>query len=264
MIKNLAVVFLFIFSLDANAWWDKGHKIVCDEAYKLLTLEAKEFFDPLIQEHGSFGIACLWPDWVKNGDRKDTRNWHYINLPDSEQNTYKASCPENGCLIDAFHKQMKILNDSNKTIRERAEALWFIGHFVGDVHQPMHVGYPEDKGGNDHKLKFSDNTLTNMHSVWDGQIIEHMDSLFGEQYLLIHVSKKIDNFLQNTQSSEIESWAQESRDLAMHQSVGYRQNALKVVTNEYMESHFAIIQERIALGAIRLSQTLNSTYLVSN
>jgi hypothetical protein len=91
-----------------------------------------------------------------------------------------------------------------------------------------------------------------------------MDSLFGEQYLLIHVSKKIDNFLDNTHSSEIESWAQESRDLAMHQSVGYRQNALKVVTNEYMESHFAIIQERIALGAIRLSQTLNSTYLVSN
>ena len=87
MIKIPAIVFLFIFSLDANAWWDKGHKIVCDEAYKLLSLEAKKFFDPLIQEHGSFGVACLWPDWVKNTERKDTRNWHYINLPESEQNT---------------------------------------------------------------------------------------------------------------------------------------------------------------------------------
>ena len=94
--------------------------------------------------------------------------------------------------------------------------------------------------------------------------MEQMDSLCGEKYLLIHVYKKIDNFVHNKHSSEIESWAQESRDRAMHQSVGYRQNALKVVTNEYMESHFAIIQERIALGAIRLSQTLNSTYLVSN
>ena len=159
---------------------------------------------------------------------------------------------------------MDILNNPSKTSRERAEALWFVGHFVGDVHQPMHVGYPEDRGGNDHTLEFTDGSATNMHSLWDGQIIEHMDSLFGEQYLLIHVSKKIDNFLHNPHSSEIESWAQESRDLAMHQSVGYRQNALKVVTNEYMESHFAIIQERIALGAIRLSQTLNSTYLVSN
>ena len=44
---------------------------------------------------------------------------------------------------------------TSATFRERAEALWFIGHFVGDVHQPMHVGYPEDRGGNDHKLKFS-------------------------------------------------------------------------------------------------------------
>jgi hypothetical protein len=61
----------------------------------------------------------------------------------------------------------------------------------------MHVGYPEDRGGNDHKLKFSDGTLTNMHSVWDGQIIEHMDSLYGEEYLYNNVSIKIDKFLKN-------------------------------------------------------------------
>ena len=263
-VNHLFIALMLLVSFNANAWWEKAHRLVCDEAYKLLTVSAKKFIDPLIEEHGSYGTACLWADWIKNDDRKDTRSWHYINLPDSEQNTYKTSCPENGCLIAAFYEQMDILNNPSKTSRERAEALWFVGHFVGDVHQPMHVGYPEDRGGNDHTLEFTDGSATNMHSLWDGQIIEHMDSLFGEQYLLIHVSKKIDNFLHNTHSSEIESWAQESRDLAMHQSVGYRQNALKVVTNEYMESHFAIIQERIALGAIRLSQTLNSTYLVSN
>lgn len=264
MIKNIAFIFLFVFSLDGNAWWDKGHKIVCDEAYKLLTLEVKKFLDPLIQEHETFGVACLWPDWVKNGDRKDTRNWHYINLPDSEQNTYKVSCPENGCLIDAFYTQIKILNDPSATIRKRAEALWFVGHFVGDAHQPMHVGYPEDRGGNDHELKFSDGNSTNMHSVWDGQIIEYMDSLFGEKYLYDKVSEKIDKFLKNPQSSEFESWAQESRDIAMQQSVGYRNNELEIVTKEYMESHFEIVQERIALGAIRLSNTLNTVSIESN
>ena len=264
MIKNIAFIFLFVFSLDGNAWWDKGHKIVCDEAYKLLTLEVKKFLDPLIQEHETFGVACLWPDWVKNGDRKDTRNWHYINLPDSEQNTYKVSCPENGCLINAFYTQIKILNDPSATIRKRAEALWFVGHFVGDAHQPMHVGYPEDRGGNDHELKFSDGNSTNMHSVWDGQIIEYMDSLFGEKYLYDKVSEKIDKFLKNPQSAEFESWAQESRDIAMQQSVGYRNNELQIVTKEYMENHFEIVQERIALGAIRLSNALNSMNIESN
>ena len=65
-------------------------------------------------------------------------------------------------------------------------------------------------------------------------------------------------------SNDIESWAQESRDLAMQPSVGYRNNELEVVTNVYMESHFDIINERIALGAIRLSQLLNKIFHDSN
>ena len=128
----------------------------------------------------------------------------------------------------------------------------------------MHVGFPEDRGGNDHKLILPDGTETNMHSVWDGEIIEHMDSLYGEEYLLNNVSKKIYEFLNHPQSLEFESWAQESRDIAMQKSVGYRNNELKLVTNRYMESHFQTVHERIALGAIRLSQTLNNIYQESN
>jgi hypothetical protein len=264
MMKKLFFALLFIFCLDANAWWDTGHKLVCDEAYKLLTTDAKKALDPMIQEHGSFGTACLWADWVKNKERKDTRSWHYINLPDSEQNTYNTSCPENGCLITAFYEQVNILNDRSLAFRERQEALWFIGHFVGDIHQPMHVGYAEDLGGNRHYLELKDGTKSNMHKLWDGQIIEHMESLFGNEYLSLNVTQEIQEFLNISHSEDIESWAQESRDIAMQQSVGYRNNKLKIVTNEYMETHFKVVQERIALGAIRLSQTLNRMYQEDN
>ena len=264
MMKKLFFALLFIFCLDANAWWDTGHKLVCDEAYKLLTTDAKKALDPMIQEHGSFGTACLWADWVKNKERKDTRSWHYINLPDSEQNTYNTSCPKNGCLISAFYEQVNILNDRSLAFRERQEALWFIGHFVGDIHQPMHVGYAEDLGGNRHYLELKDGTKSNMHKLWDGQIIEHMESLFGNEYLSLSVTQEIQEFLNISHSEDIESWAQESRDIAMQQSVGYRNNKLKIVTNEYMETHFKVVQERIALGAIRLSQTLNRMYQQDN
>jgi len=264
MMKKLFFALLFIFCLDANAWWDTGHKLVCDEAYKLLTTDAKKALDPMIQEHGSFGTACLWADWVKNKERKDTRSWHYINLPDSEQNTYNTSCPKNGCLISAFYEQVNILNDRSLAFRERQEALWFIGHFVGDIHQPMHVGYAEDLGGNRHYLELEDGTKSNMHKVWDGQIIEHMESLFGNEYLSLNVTQEIQEFLNISHTEDIESWAQESRDIAMQQSVGYRNNKLKIVTNEYMETHFKVVQERIALGAIRLSQTLNRMYQEDN
>jgi hypothetical protein len=91
-----------------------------------------------------------------------------------------------------------------------------------------------------------------------------MDSLLGKEYLFIGVTKKIDKFLDNHHSAEIEAWAQESRDIAMQKSVGYRNNELKVVSTKYMESHFEMVQERIALGAIRLSQTLNRISMGSN
>ena len=258
--KGLIFFCLLTSSLHASAWWERAHTMVCDKAYELLSPSALEIVDLLIEEHGSFGRSCLWADWIKAEDRTDTRNWHYINLPDSEQNIYTATCPKNGCLISSFHEQIEILKADTTSVIQKQEALWFIGHFVGDIHQPMHVGYPEDRGGNDHLLEFDDGRKTNMHSLWDGQIIEHMESLHGQDYLSQNVSKKINEFLHSHHSHEIESWAQESRNLAMKKSVGYKNNQLTIITNEYMETHFDIIHERIALGAIRLAKTLNRLF----
>ena len=245
--------------MHVGAWWDTGHKMVCNLAYELLTPVAAAAVDSMIKEHGSLGRACLWADFIK-GERKDTRSWHYINLPDDEQNTFKATCPDNGCIIDAFYKQLVILQNKKKLLEERQEALWFVGHFVGDIHQPMHAGYAHDLGGNRHRLTFSNGSKTNMHKIWDGQIIEHMELKIGPKAFQDKVNKKISIFLTQKHSSQIEVWAQESRDLAMHESVGYRSNMLKVVTDEYMESHFEIVQERLALGAVRLSQILNNVF----
>tara|TARA_B100001029_G_C15063345_1_gene460688 strand:+ start:5685 stop:6476 length:792 start_codon:yes stop_codon:yes gene_type:complete len=259
--KVLIFFFGFMCSLSLNAWWDTAHKMVCDKAYELLAPTTKDNIDPLIKEMNSFGEACLWADWIKAEERTETRSWHYINLPDSEQDVSEARCPENGCLIDSFYKQMKILKDKSSSYDEQKEALWFIGHFVGDIHQPMHVGYPHDRGGNDHLLEFMNGRKTNMHSLWDGQIIEYMEQLHDHKYLSIKVDKKIKKFLAFSHSNKIESWAQESRNLAMNQSVGYKNNKLKIITEDYMESHFDIIQERVALGAIRLSQILDAVYI---
>ena len=84
--------------------------------------------------------------------------------------------------LSAFstHEQIAILKDSSTSTQNKKEALWFIGHFIGDIHQPMHIGYPQDRGGNDHLLEFADGRKTNMHSLWDGQIIEHMELIHSK------------------------------------------------------------------------------------
>ena len=71
-----------------------------------------------------------------------------------------------------------------------------MGHFVGDIHQPMHVGYPEDLGGNRHFLTFKNGKKTNMHKLWDGQIIEHMEIVHGKDYLQDRVGQKIGIFFE--------------------------------------------------------------------
>ena len=147
--KKLSFALLIMISVNLSAWWDTGHKMVCDEAYKLLTSAALKAVDSLVEEHGSFGRACLWADSIKN-ERKNTRSWHYINLSASEQNTFEAKCPKNGCLIASFYEQLNILKNKKAAFANKKEALWFVGHFEGDVHQPMHVGFPEDLGGNRH------------------------------------------------------------------------------------------------------------------
>ena len=259
MIKNSLLTLVFMVSFNANAWWDTGHEMVCSEAYNLLSPAAKKAVDPLSEAEGSFGRSCLWADWVKR-ERKDTRDWHYINLSDDQQDVSEARCPENGCLIQAFHDQVKILKNSQTSFLQKQEALWFIGHFVGDIHQPMHVGYPEDLGGNRHQLELADGTKTNMHKVCDCQIIEYVESKIGKKNFHLGVKNKIKIFLNLEHSPEIENWAQESRDIAMSDSVGYKGAVLKVTSNEYMETHGPIVQDRIALGAIRLSNTLNSIF----
>jgi|TARA_B110000495_G_C22883828_1_gene515436 hypothetical protein len=263
MIKNSLLALVFIISFNISAWWDTGHEMVCSEAYNLLSPAAKKAVDPLVEAEGTFARSCLWADWVKR-ERRDTRDWHYINLSDDQQDVFDVRCPENGCLIKAFYDQVNILKNTNTSFLQKQEALWFIGHFVGDIHQPMHAGYPEDLGGNRHQLELADGTKTNMHKVWDGQIIEHVETKIGKKNFHLAVKNKIKLFLDQEHSSQIENWAQESRDIAMSDSVGYRGSVLKVTSNEYMDRHGPVVQDRIALGAIRLSNTLNSIFNTEN
>ncbi len=259
MTKLLAYILIFSLSLNASAWWDTGHKMVCAEAYELLSPSAQKIVDPLVADEGTFARACLWADYIKR-ERRETGSWHYINLPDSQQNTFETQCPKNGCLIQAFYDQLELLKDPNSDFRVKQEALWFVGHFVGDIHQPMHAGYPKDLGGNRHQLQLEDGTQSNMHKVWDGQIIEYAESKLGKDQFYQGVKQKITMLMKQEHSSQIEVWAQESRNLAMSDSLGYRGQALELASEEYMDQHIEIVQERIALAAIRLNQILSNAF----
>jgi hypothetical protein len=193
----LALASAFLFSPSpAHAWGCKGHETVALIAEKHLSPEAKEFVLALLKENpidpqlkrycGSavndlMGEASTWADDVRP-ERKNGP-WHYIDIPrgtprgDGNLTPY---CGKEGCVNEAITSQLAILKNKSAEPAKRAEALRYIIHFVGDLHQPLHSTTNDDEGGNCVPLKYfrrkplehAHGFTPNLHSVWDSAIIE--------------------------------------------------------------------------------------------
>jgi hypothetical protein len=179
-----------------RAWGCKGHETVALIAEKHLSPEAKEFVLTLLKENpidlqlkrycGSavndpMGEASTWADDVRP-ERKNGP-WHYIDIPRGTargDGNLAPYCGKEGCVNEALAAQIAILKDKSAEPAKRAEALRYIIHFVGDLHQPLHSTTNDDEGGNcvplayfrrkprEHNRAYS----PNLHSVWDSAIID--------------------------------------------------------------------------------------------
>ena len=162
----------------ANEWGQTGHRTVGLVAEQHLTKKARKAIDKLL-EGESLAYVSNYGDDIKSDDRyNDFYSWHYINLPPSEIEVKASHCPEEGCIMKAFYEQLTILKDKSADAELRKEALMFIGHFVGDIHQPFHVGNAEDRGANGYRVIMPSGRNRGMHAVWDGYIYNHaLDTL---------------------------------------------------------------------------------------
>lgn len=114
------------------------------------------------------GVAN-WADEVKN---RQTASLHFINFPRTDCHyTPERDCPTGRCIVAAIEKYKEKLLAPSLPKEERAEALKYLVHFVGDIHQPLHAGYQDDKGGNTYQVQFHGKG-SNLHKVWDSQLIE--------------------------------------------------------------------------------------------
>jgi S1/P1 Nuclease len=178
----------------ANAWGCKGHQTVALIAEKHLTPEAKELVLKLLSENpidpqlkrycgsavsDAMGDASTWADDVR-GDRKNGP-WHYIDIPrGAPRGSLEGFCGKEGCVVSAIAEQVAILKDKSANGAKRAEAVRYIIHFLGDLHQPLHSTTNADEGGTCVPLKYfrreprerGHGFSPNLHSVWDTAILE--------------------------------------------------------------------------------------------
>jgi hypothetical protein len=178
--KNFLTLCLLSLTFSVSAWDAMGHRIIADIAYNNLSDKAKIQVDKVLGKKGMV-YEATWADEVRSDNKYAySYQWHYQDLDDNMTkaglkkllDNPKAEGEHLFFALDSLTKRL-IINHND------AEALKFIVHFEGDLHQPMHMGRKTDKGGNSVEFNWF-GKKTNLHSVWDGSLIENQKMSYSE------------------------------------------------------------------------------------
>lgn len=256
-----------------QAWGAQGHRLVGLLAARYLTSAAKQNVQRLLVNQ-TLADVSTWADDYLVGNNQ-TSFWHYVNIPpDARSYDRDRDCPRQpgvavgargdvwrDCIVDRIRYHEERLADARLDRIDRAVALKFLVHFVGDLHQPFHATAVE-RGGNGILVRvFGADTCggpparpapCNLHSVWDTQIIAH-HGLDDRQYLARLERLVSDRRLRSRPQGTPQDWAMES--LALSNAALLRQGG--AVDERYFEAHTPTIDERLALAGVRLANVIN-------
>ena len=250
--RTIFIITLFI-SFNAISWGLTGHRIVGQIAQKHLSNKTKKEIKRVFG-HQSLAYNANWMDFIKSDPTYDYMNsWHYCTIPDDK--TYaQAGTPSEKDIIWAINNFTGQLKSDTLTLDEERFALRCLIHLVGDIHQPLHVGNGEDRGGNDVKLKFFWQN-SNLHRIWDSGMIDGEKLSFTEWAMFIDHNEKGE--IEQLQRSTPLDWANESK--ALRASI-YDFNGVDNLTYKYVFEHKGKVHIRLKEAGIRLAGVLNDIY----
>ncbi len=257
--KKLPYLFVFfilnsIFLQASEDWGKTGHRATGEIAEKHLTKRAKKEIDKLLSGH-SIAFVSNFADEIKS-DRSYSKYypWHYVNFPFySTYDTHPKN--ESGDLIVGIETCITILKNEHSTRAEKVFHLKMLIHLIGDLHQPLHNGLAEDRGGNDIQVEWF-NEGTNLHTVWDTKMIETYNMSYTE--LASNTKPLSANQIQELQKGTVIDWMYESKDLCeqVYDSVEEGEKLRYRYSFDYMDTVLFQIQK----GGIRLAAILNAIY----
>ena len=258
--RRFAVIAVLCGSLPAFAWGPEGHSLVARLAAAHLTPAAAARVAQILGPGSTLESVASWADQVRR-ERAATATWHYVDIPIVKPRLDMArDCPKGGCVIAKIEDFEKVVVDPAVTDVQRREALMFLVHFVGDMHQPLHSSNNEDKGGNDVKLDFFGRN-SNLHSVWDSGLLGRIgqeDELFAR-----FSSDLTPKMARKWGKGSVEEWAGQSHKAA--QKVVYGKlpkapaGATVKVDAAYERLADPVIKDQIEKAGARLAMVLNTT-----
>ncbi|MEP7142708.1 MAG: S1/P1 nuclease [Ferruginibacter sp.] len=259
-IKKMALVNLFFYLPFATmAWGVEGHRVVGQIADSYLTKKAKKEISKILGTE-SMAMASNWADFIKSDPAYSyLYNWHFINLKAGLTADQVQGYLDKDTAADAYTKinflvtelKRKELSPENKLLYLR-----MLVHLVGDIHQPMHTGRPEDKGGNEIKVMWF-NESKNLHQIWDDQLILFQQMSYTEYSVAInHPTQEEVN---EWQHDPVSKWVYQSYQLA-EKIYGDIKQPDQRLDYKYNFNYAGILNQQLLKGGVRLAGLLNEIF----
>ena len=250
-----AILAVFLLPVLAFSWGKTGHRVVGQIAENHLSPKAAAAVRDLLGPDSLAEIAN-WADEIRSDPSwKRADPWHYVNIPDGE--TYEAmSKNPAGDIIVAMKRFEATLRNPAAPKEERIQALKFLVHMIGDIHQPLHAGKRDDLGGNRVSVHwFRSVEATNLHTVWDDLIIEQEKLSFTEWT----------RFLDHPTAAELKEWQGSNYTAWMEESYKLRDRCYDFkpelpLSYDYVYKSLPIVKQRLLHAGVRLAGTLNGIF----
>ncbi|WP_346840000.1 S1/P1 nuclease [Microbulbifer sp. SAOS-129_SWC] len=249
--RQLWLVLLLLAAQNVFAWGADGHRVVGEIAWRYLHEDTRNTVTELLHSAGepSLAEAATWADRIRsNPDYDWAAPLHYVSLP-QQWHGYRAArdCPPAGCILEAIDHFSAVLAKPSATESARAEALLFLTHFVGDLHQPLHTGRATDRGGNDIAVSFF-GFATNLHAVWDTAIPAGF-ILDWREYAAAQLAEITPQQRADWLASTPADWAAESHALAYRNAY----TGKTVLGEDYYRRNRPVVEQRLRQAGVRLA-----------
>lgn len=277
MMVRLLILVAMLASLasPARAWWEYGHETVATIAMTSVKPETRRAIHRLLARSDlmetptcparTIEQASVWADCIKTlKDRYSYAfNWHYQNIDVCRPFDIKANCPDGNCVARQIERDVRMLKNRDLPLRVRVEALLFLVHFMGDLHQPLHAGDRHDRGGNDMKADYGRVPNSNLHSIWDGLLAERAIStpVDGPNGILAEVPVAERPAMEQ---GNVEDWSRESWQVAHDAYAALLGDACApvpakrpVLDNTKVEALIPVLRRQVARGGLRLARLLD-------
>ena len=255
--KNSILILLFFTNLiyANNGIWSKtGHRVIGEIAEEHLTKKAKRAIDKLLNGKNLASVANFADEIKADSTYRKFSAWHYVNFPADKKYT-EVEPSKYGDLVIGVQKSIEIIENRESSDQEKAFYLKMLIHLIGDLHQPMHIGRLEDKGGNDIQVQWF-NRGSNLHKIWDANMIDDYGMSYTE--LAASLPKLSNDQMEQIEKGDVLDWVEESQDIAnmLYDSVEVGEK----LYYRYSYVWWDTVETQLQKGGIRLAKVLNDLF----